>query len=137
MKRGAETFDIELGRRLRLARLRRGLSQQFVGGHLGVSFQQVQKYERGANRLSAAFLVQLRDLYEVPLGDLLPAGDAGTADLPETGRQVLRLVRDFEAIPFETIRGRLAALVRSLAADQPAEADWARRASPPNSAGTP
>jgi transcriptional regulator with XRE-family HTH domain len=136
MRREAETFDIELGRRLRLVRLTKGLSQQFVGEYLGVSFQQIQKYERGTDRLSVASLVRLQDVYEVPLDALVP-GSSRTFPVPTLGRRAAKLVRDFEAIRCEKVRTYLAALIRSVAAGQSVELDQTRRVVPSNPTGMP
>lgn len=57
--RSANEIDIHVGQRLRLARVLRGLSQDELGKKVGVTFQQIQKYERGANRVSAGRLVAL------------------------------------------------------------------------------
>lgn len=57
--RSANEIDIHVGQRLRLARILRGLSQDELGKEVGVTFQQIQKYERGTNRVSAGRLVAL------------------------------------------------------------------------------
>lgn len=57
--RGVTDGDQEVGRRLRLIRIERSMSQQDLGNILGVSFQQVQKYEKGTNRVSASRLMQM------------------------------------------------------------------------------
>lgn len=61
-------IDIHLGRRLRRRRRLLGLTQQQLAGACGVRFQQIQKYECGANRISAARLWQLSEALEVPVG---------------------------------------------------------------------
>ena len=63
-----DTIDIHLGRRLRRRRRILGLTQQQLAGACGVRFQQIQKYECGANRISAARLWQLSEALEVPVG---------------------------------------------------------------------
>src|SRR4051812_40695265 len=60
-------IDVHLGRRLRRRRRMLGLTQQQLAGSVGVRFQQIQKYECGANRISAARLWQLSKLLEVPV----------------------------------------------------------------------
>lgn len=79
--RSANEIDIHVGQRLRLARILRGLSQDELGKEVGVTFQQIQKYERGTNRVSAGRLVALakaldleilfffQDLEDVQTGD--------------------------------------------------------------------
>jgi len=60
-------IDVQIGTRLRNLRLLRGLSQDKLGQMIGVSFQQVQKYEKGVNRLNAGRLVQLASIFKVPV----------------------------------------------------------------------
>lgn len=61
-------IDLHLGKRLRRRRRLLGLTQQQLAGTVGVRFQQIQKYECGANRISAARLWQLSEALEVPVG---------------------------------------------------------------------
>jgi len=60
-------IDLHVGSRVRLRRKLLGLSQDKLGGHLGLTFQQVQKYERGANRISASKLYEIANLLKVPV----------------------------------------------------------------------
>lgn len=64
----ASDIDLHLGKRLRRRRRLLGLTQQQLAGACGVRFQQIQKYECGANRISAARLWQLSEALEVPIG---------------------------------------------------------------------
>ncbi|MCF1502955.1 Lar family restriction alleviation protein [Afifella sp. H1R] len=64
--------DCAIGAALREARRRAGLSQSAIGEALGVSFQQIQKYEKGTNRIAAAQLVALAEALNVPAAALLP-----------------------------------------------------------------
>ena len=61
-------IDVYLGKQLRRRRRMLGLTQQQLAGAVGVRFQQIQKYECGANRISAARLWQLAEALEVPVG---------------------------------------------------------------------
>ncbi len=61
-------IDVYLGKRLRRRRRLLGLTQQQLAGVVGVRFQQIQKYECGANRISAARLWQLSEALDVPVG---------------------------------------------------------------------
>ena len=63
----SDQIDIHLGRRLRRRRRLLGLTQQQLAGACGVRFQQIQKYECAANRMSAARLWQLAEVLEVPV----------------------------------------------------------------------
>ena len=69
--RASSGVDVLLGRHIRSIRIASGLSQTELGQRVGVSFQQVQKYERGANRISASTLVLLADALGVSAAELL------------------------------------------------------------------
>ncbi len=60
-------IDILIGKRIRHRRISIGLSQKELGSHLGVSFQQIQKYEKGLNRVSAKCLLEIAQKLEVPM----------------------------------------------------------------------
>jgi transcriptional regulator with XRE-family HTH domain len=66
-KRRIIDFDVEMGRRLRLHRMQRGIGQSDLGDAIDVSFQQVQKYENGTNRISAGKLIHIARVLRVPL----------------------------------------------------------------------
>ncbi|WP_312160331.1 helix-turn-helix transcriptional regulator [Phenylobacterium sp.] len=68
MEAMGSNIDVHLGKRLRRRRRLLGLTQQQLAGACGVRFQQIQKYECGANRISAARLWQLSEALEVPVG---------------------------------------------------------------------
>lgn len=71
-RRSATAIDVEIGQRLRQARIRRGLSQTELGAAIGVTFQQVQKYEKGESRIALSTLAQLRTALQIEAADLLP-----------------------------------------------------------------
>ncbi len=107
-KRSGDARDAEIGRRIRALRLERGLSQTELGNLLGVTFQQVQKYEKGANRVAAGRLQRVAEALQVPItffysgsGTVEDLGDADTVDVGlgflETSGAV-RLVRAFSCI---------------------------------------
>ncbi|WP_375628897.1 MULTISPECIES: helix-turn-helix domain-containing protein [unclassified Bartonella] len=60
-------IDILIGKRIRHRRISIGLSQKALGSHLGVSFQQIQKYEKGLNRVSVGCLLEIAQKLEVPV----------------------------------------------------------------------
>lgn len=66
----ADPVDVTVGTRIRFTRKLRNISQQALAKTIGVSFQQVQKYERGSNRVSASMLVRIADALEVDITDL-------------------------------------------------------------------
>src|SRR5215831_1117075 len=66
-RRSRDPRDMEIAKRVRALRLRRGISQTELGGVLDVTFQQVQKYETGTNRISAGRLQQIAEVLDVPV----------------------------------------------------------------------
>lgn len=73
---GPDPIDVEVGLTVRRIRKERGISQGALGDAIGITFQQIQKYERGANRISASMLVRAAKVLGVQPGDLLPKTDA-------------------------------------------------------------
>ena len=100
----SDDFDIALGKRLRAQRYRLGLSQAEVGARVGVSFQQIHKYECGKSRISAYVLTKLAAVLSAPLGDLLP-------ELPA--------MDDLKVVPFTFGRPRRAWKVVTLDEEDP------------------
>lgn len=102
-KRRSDKRDIEVGRRVRAFRLQKGLSQEKLADQLGVTFQQVQKYEKGTNRVAAGRLQRIAEILEVPITDFFTQHKtSGTAqeelsDLVDTAG-ALRLVRSYSRI---------------------------------------
>ena len=125
--------DIHVGARLRLRRTLLGQSQEKLGAAVGLTFQQVQKYERGANRMGASRLFQFCQILDVPITyffDEMPSGlktaeaqvsrglsDQGQAPRdsdPLARRETLELVRAYYKIADPRVRKRLFELVKSL-----------------------
>jgi transcriptional regulator with XRE-family HTH domain len=125
----ADEVDHHVAGRIRLRRTLLGLSQESLAGALGLTFQQVQKYESGANRVSASRLYAISRELRVPITyffEGLPdtGGSAGADrearrddDPSVTRRKTLELVRAFYRIEDERARERLFDLIKSLAAD--------------------
>ncbi|WP_205574616.1 helix-turn-helix domain-containing protein [Indioceanicola profundi] len=125
---GPNPIDIHVGQRLRLRRTLLGLSQETLGEAVGITFQQLQKYERGANRISASRLFNLSQVLGVPVTfffeDLPSPGDEGLGEPSETQefesmarRETLELVRAYYRIPEENVRRRAFELIKALAGD--------------------
>ena len=109
-------LDVRLGARLRAERELRGMSQASVAKHLGVQFQQVQKYESGTNRIAPSRLIAYARLLNLPPGALLEdtARDCGIP--PETAARAQHLARLYAAIPDRKQRRALLHMAESLAA---------------------
>lgn len=74
-----DPIDVSVGTRIRLTRKLRRLSQQALAEGIGVTFQQVQKYERGVNRVSASMLLRIAEVLDVEISDLFGRADARQA----------------------------------------------------------
>lgn len=121
---GPDPVDVHVGRRLRLARERAGLTQVEVGSRLAMSFQVVQKYEQGEIRVSASRLYQLSTLLVVPVEFFFEGLDGGVKSVPsqELAHSELELVRAFRVIASNEIQHRLLQLVRGMAEQQDSQA---------------
>ena len=115
-------IDVHLGKRLRRRRRLLGLTQQQLAGACGVRFQQIQKYECGANRISAARLWQLSEALEVPVGYFYDglsdvrresAGEAAEGGEMFARKETLDLIRAYYLLG-ERPRRRLLDLAKSL-----------------------
>jgi len=124
--------DVHVGHRLRLRRALLGISQEKLGESVGLTFQQIQKYERGTNRIGASRLFQFSCILEVPVAfffndmpedlktpegqqsGLSDGGQDGIDRDPMARRETLELVRAYYRIPDPIIRKRLLDLARSV-----------------------
>lgn len=117
----ANQVDRQVGERMRRRRILLGLTQDQVADALGISYQQIQKYETGANRISAGRLAQIAEVLEVLPGWFFGIPEA--ADAPgSSSRAVIELVRNFSRIEDERVRTHLMALIRSLSGGAESEA---------------
>lgn len=122
-------IDKHVGNRVRMRRMLAGISQEKLGGALGLTFQQVQKYEKGSNRISASRLQQIAQMLDVPVAfffDGAPTGDIpapGLADSAATTyvseflatSEGVQLTKAFAQIKSNRVRRRIIDLVESLA----------------------
>lgn len=119
-------IDTYVGARVRMRRVQVDMSQQILGGHLGLTFQQIQKYEKGTNRIGASRLAQIGKILEVPVAFFFegaPGGCEGAAgdrttnaflDLLGT-RDAQALITSFAQIQDVTLRRSIVDLVMRLA----------------------
>jgi transcriptional regulator with XRE-family HTH domain len=120
--RRADASDAIVGHNIRLQRLARRMSRSDLAKALGITFQQVQKYEKGVNRVGAGRLVRVAGALNVTVTTLLngvPGGPAGRADASAAGLLAhphrLRLVQAFAAINDGEVRRALMALTEGIA----------------------
>jgi transcriptional regulator with XRE-family HTH domain len=118
--RRPNAVDVAVGRNVRIWRLAKGLSQAQLAHRLGVTFQQVQKYEVGANRIGTGRIVKLAAILGVPIAALFEGTNAA-----EPSRSLLALISDsrsfrlaqaFAAIKNTEFRDALVSMVERLAA---------------------
>jgi transcriptional regulator with XRE-family HTH domain len=121
-KANTHSIDKAIGGRLKMYRQRANISQTALGKHLGVSFQQVQKYENGTNRVSAATLIKISKFLNIAISELMvletqqPTAAGSSKDLarftksPE-GRS---LIQGFMAIGDPALRRHIVGLVKAL-----------------------
>jgi transcriptional regulator with XRE-family HTH domain len=124
-KKSPDPVDVEVGRRIRIQRMARGMSQTELGKRIGVTFQQVQKYEKGANRVGAGRLTRIATVLEVPVSTFFGAsGSPGDQTAPTAGRSdleyliqpgALRLLRAYGQIKPGALQRSIVVLVERLA----------------------
>lgn len=126
-------IDVHVGNRIRLRRILLGISQMTLADAIGLTFQQVQKYEKGANRVSSSRLIDIGSSLDVDISYFfseMPSSVAAQTpsellkdgQLPELSdekdpmakRETLELVRAYYRIPDPTVRKRLTDLVRAV-----------------------
>ena len=129
-------IDVHVGSRIRLRRTLLGMSQERLGEALGLTFQQVQKYERGVNRVGASRLFDLARVLDVPISFFFDdLSEAVTSALPTGGgrrplgfeqtqdsfsdetlnrRETLELVRAYYRISDPAVRKRVFELIKSM-----------------------
>ena len=129
--RRANPVDVHVGSRVRLRRMLLGMSQEKLGEHLGLTFQQVQKYEKGINRIGASRLFDLSQVLGVPVQffyeELAVAGAAGAGfgERPAESyaveflgsREGLELNKAFARITDSKVRRSIVDLVRAFAGE--------------------
>jgi transcriptional regulator with XRE-family HTH domain len=131
-QRRPNPIDVHVGSRVRFRRMLLGMSQEKLGQKLGLTFQQVQKYEKGINRIGASRLFELSRVLGVPVqffyddapgSGSAPTATPGFADRPSdshvfeflSSREGLELNRAFSRITDPKVRKSVLDLVRSLA----------------------
>ena len=131
-KKKPNPIDIHVGSRIRLRRTMLGMSQEKLGESLGITFQQIQKYEKGTNRVGASRLQNISSILNVPVSFFFEDAPGETADA-QTGlaeasssnyvvdflssSEGLQLNRAFVKIGDPKVRRKLVDLVKALAAE--------------------
>lgn len=131
-KKKPNPIDIHVGSRVRLRRTMLGMSQEKLGEHLGITFQQIQKYEKGANRIGASRLQQISTVLNTPVAfffedapGMKPPTQAGFAEAESTNYVVdflsssegLQLNRAFVKIRDAKVRRKIVEMVKALSGE--------------------
>jgi transcriptional regulator with XRE-family HTH domain len=131
-KKKPNPIDIHVGSRVRLRRTMLGMSQEKLGEHLGITFQQIQKYEKGANRIGASRLQEIARVLNTPVSFFFEdapnsavGGKQGFSEAEPSDYVVdflsssegLQLNRAFIKIKDAKVRRKIVEMVRALAAE--------------------
>ncbi|EJF91255.1 helix-turn-helix domain-containing protein [Bartonella tamiae] len=133
-KKKPDPTDIYVGSRIRLRRNMLGLSQEKLGEKLGITFQQIQKYEKGTNRVGASRLQAISEIMDVPVSYFFEQMTEGrpTEGFVENEHQYvdfcsshegIQLMRAFTNIKDPKIRRKIIDLAKALSEDEPFEKD--------------
>lgn len=128
-KKQPNPIDIHVGSRVRLRRMMLGMSQEKLGEHLGITFQQIQKYEKGTNRIGASRLQHIARVLTVPVSFFFedapgaPVEPGGMAERPSASYVVdflsssegIQLNKAFIRIKDAKLRRKVIDLVRAMA----------------------
>jgi len=130
-KKKPNPIDVHVGSRVKLRRTMQGMSQEKLGDALGITFQQIQKYEKGTNRIGASRMQQISAALKVPVSFFFEdaptgVGAAATAGLAEasstsyvvdflSSTEGIQLNRAFVRITNPAIRRKVVEMVKTLA----------------------
>jgi transcriptional regulator with XRE-family HTH domain len=129
-KKSPNPIDTHVGSRVRMRRMMLGMSQEKLGEQLGITFQQIQKYEKGTNRIGASRLQHIATILQVPVAFFFEDAPTTPTDVPTgfaedrpgayvtnflTSSEGLALNRAFVRISDGNVRRRIVELVESIA----------------------
>jgi transcriptional regulator with XRE-family HTH domain len=118
-----EPLDRQVGQNIRIFRMAKGISQTELGKSVGVTFQQVQKYEKGANRVGSSRLAKIAAILKVPISNLFDNSASGR-DGPVSGPVVtdllisayaVQMLKAFAKLPSDKLRRSIVVLTESIA----------------------
>jgi transcriptional regulator with XRE-family HTH domain len=124
-----DPVDIEVGHRIRIERLARGLSQTALANQLGVTFQQVQKYEKGVNRVGAGRLTKIAEVLGIEVGTFFSGKEVLEGEQSKEGGQssplklltvsgAFRLLRAYGDIEDSNLRRAIVDLVEQISSQR-------------------
>ena len=127
-----DPLDVMVGARIRIFRTPRGMSQSDLAARIGVAFQQVQKYEKGINRVGASRLSRIAAVLDISIGDLFEPSRNKRSDAKSpfrllAERDALRVLTAFSRTRDPRVRRAIALLVETIADLRPAARSAAAR----------
>jgi transcriptional regulator with XRE-family HTH domain len=125
LARTPDPLDVMVGAKIRIFRTQRGMSQSALAEKIGVAFQQVQKYEKGTNRVGASRLSRIAAVLGISIGELFDSSEERPGDSKSpfrllAGRDALRVLTAFSRMSDPRLRRAIAQLVETVADQQPA-----------------
>jgi transcriptional regulator with XRE-family HTH domain len=123
MAKRIEPVDKLVGQNIRIFRMAKGISQTELGNSVGVTFQQIQKYEKGANRVGSSRLAKIAVILKVPISNFFDNAASGS-DGPVAGPVVtdllispyaVQMLKAFAKLPSDKLRRSLVVLAESIA----------------------
>jgi transcriptional regulator with XRE-family HTH domain len=132
LARTPDPLDVMVGAKIRIFRSYRGMSQTDLARKIGVAFQQVQKYEKGTNRIGAGRLSRIAAVLGISVGELFETQEDTALDAKSpfrllSGRDELRVLTAYSRIADPRLRRAIAELVESAADQQPEPAPARKR----------
>jgi transcriptional regulator with XRE-family HTH domain len=122
MAKRVEAVDKLVGKNIRIFRIAKGISQTTLGNAVGVTFQQIQKYENGANRVGSSRLAKIAEVLKVPIGRFFDNTAKGS-DGPVAGSVVtdllispyaVQMLKVFANLPSDKLRRELVILTKTI-----------------------
>jgi transcriptional regulator with XRE-family HTH domain len=132
LAKAPDPLDVMVGAKIRIFRTHRGMSQSDLAAKIGVAFQQVQKYEKGINRVGASRLSRIATVLGISIGDLFEPSGNGRSDSKSpfrllAERDALRVLTAFSRTRDPRVRRAIALLVETIADLRPAARSAAAR----------
>ena len=116
-----QAIERDVATRVRTRRVERGLTQQQVADAIGVTYQQMHKYERGVNRISVGTFIAIARVLHTSPGELLDGAPHAGFETPGIERAVLEMARSFAAISDPDLRKAIAQTIHAAAGRTPAK----------------
>lgn len=105
--------DVHVGRRVREARATKSMSQEQLGNILGVSFQQVQKYEKGTNRIGSSRLWDIARALDVPVSYFFEGIEEGSENDRPLARRTIEMAKRIDSIADSSVRNQVLNLIKA------------------------